>query len=40
MGTTRMDADPRKGVVDANLQVHGVSNCSWREARLSDLQRG
>ena len=26
MGTTRMDADPRKGVVDANLQVHGVSN--------------
>ncbi|MDE2630209.1 MAG: GMC family oxidoreductase [Alphaproteobacteria bacterium] len=26
MGTTRMHADPRQGVVDANLQVHGVSN--------------
>jgi choline dehydrogenase-like flavoprotein len=26
MGTTRMHVDPRKGVVDANLQVHGVSN--------------
>ncbi|MBU6299019.1 MAG: GMC family oxidoreductase [Alphaproteobacteria bacterium] len=26
MGTTRMAADPRKGVVDANLQVHGISN--------------
>ena len=26
MGTTRMDVDPRKGVVNANLQVHGVSN--------------
>lgn len=26
MGTTRMHADPRKGVVDANLQVHGISN--------------
>jgi choline dehydrogenase-like flavoprotein len=26
MGTTRMHADPRKGVVDANLQVHGVPN--------------
>ncbi|MBU6299585.1 MAG: GMC family oxidoreductase [Alphaproteobacteria bacterium] len=26
MGTTRMHVDPKKGVVDANLQVHGVSN--------------
>ncbi len=26
MGTTRMSADPRKGVVDANSQVHGVGN--------------
>ncbi|MDE1938077.1 MAG: GMC family oxidoreductase, partial [Alphaproteobacteria bacterium] len=26
MGTTRMHVDPRKGVVDANLQVHGISN--------------
>ena len=26
MGTTRAHADPRRGVVDANLQVHGVSN--------------
>jgi choline dehydrogenase-like flavoprotein len=26
MGTTRMHIDPRKGVVDANLQVHGISN--------------
>jgi choline dehydrogenase-like flavoprotein len=26
MGTTRMDVDPRKGVVDANLQVHGIAN--------------
>lgn len=26
MGTTRMHADPRKGVVDANCQVHGVDN--------------
>jgi choline dehydrogenase-like flavoprotein len=26
MGTTRMDVDPRKGVVDANLKVHGVAN--------------
>jgi choline dehydrogenase-like flavoprotein len=26
MGTTRMHVDPRKGVVDANLRVHGVSN--------------
>jgi choline dehydrogenase-like flavoprotein len=26
MGTTRAHTDPRKGVVDANLQVHGVSN--------------
>ena len=25
MGTTRMHNDPRQGVVDANLQVHGVS---------------
>ena len=26
MGTTRMDADPRKGVVDADLKVHDVAN--------------
>ena len=26
MGTTRMSSDPRSGVVDANLKVHGVSN--------------
>jgi choline dehydrogenase-like flavoprotein len=26
MGTTRMHNDPRQGVVDANLQVHGVHN--------------
>jgi choline dehydrogenase-like flavoprotein len=26
MGTTRMHNDPRQGVVDANLQVYGVSN--------------
>jgi choline dehydrogenase-like flavoprotein len=26
LGTTRMSGDPRKGVVDANAQVHGVSN--------------
>ncbi len=26
MGTSRMSADPRKGVVDANLKVHGMSN--------------
>lgn len=26
MGTTRMSADPRKGVVDANLKVHGLAN--------------
>ena len=26
MGTTRAHVDPRKGVVDANLQVHGISN--------------
>jgi choline dehydrogenase-like flavoprotein len=26
MGTTRMHTDPRRGVVDANAQVHGVSN--------------
>ena len=26
MGTTRMHADPRNGVVDANSQVHGVPN--------------
>jgi choline dehydrogenase-like flavoprotein len=25
-GTTRMSDDPRNGVVDANLQVHGMSN--------------
>ena len=26
MGTTRMSADPKQGVVDANLMVHGVGN--------------
>lgn len=26
LGTTRMSADPKAGVVDANLAVHGVSN--------------
>ncbi|HEX4077863.1 MAG TPA: GMC family oxidoreductase [Rhizomicrobium sp.] len=26
MGTTRMHDDPRQGVVDANLKVHGVGN--------------
>jgi choline dehydrogenase-like flavoprotein len=26
LGTTRMHADPRQGVVDANLCVHGMSN--------------
>lgn len=27
MGTTRMHDDPRHGVVDANLRVHGMENC-------------
>jgi choline dehydrogenase-like flavoprotein len=26
MGTTRMAADPRHGVVDADCRVHGVAN--------------
>jgi choline dehydrogenase-like flavoprotein len=26
MGTTRMDADPKRGVVDENCRVHGVEN--------------
>ena len=26
MGTTRMAADPKQGVVDANLKVHGIAN--------------
>jgi choline dehydrogenase-like flavoprotein len=26
MGTTRMHVDPKKGVVDQNCQVHGISN--------------
>ena len=26
MGTTRMSDDPKRGVVDANCRVHGVSN--------------
>lgn len=26
MGTTRMDADPKKGVVDEHCRVHGISN--------------
>ena len=26
MGTTRMHADPKKGVVDPDCRVHGISN--------------
>lgn len=26
MGTTRMSADPRRGVVDADCRVHSVEN--------------
>jgi choline dehydrogenase-like flavoprotein len=26
MGTTRMHADPRRGVVDADCRVHGITN--------------
>ncbi len=26
LGTTRMHADPKQGVVDANSQVHGIAN--------------
>ena len=26
MGTTRMSADPKSGVVDANSMVHGIGN--------------
>jgi choline dehydrogenase-like flavoprotein len=26
MGTTRMNADPHKGVVDADCKVHGIDN--------------
>jgi choline dehydrogenase-like flavoprotein len=26
MGTTRMSADPRHGVVDGDCRVHGVAN--------------
>lgn len=26
MGTTRMSDDPKKGVVDANCQIHGINN--------------
>jgi len=26
MGTTRMGTDPKTSVVDANCQVHGISN--------------
>jgi choline dehydrogenase-like flavoprotein len=26
MGTTRMASDPKRGVVDADCRVHGVSN--------------
>ena len=26
MGTTRMAADPRHGVVDADCRVHGIDN--------------
>ena len=39
MGTTRMASDPKQGVVDADLRVHGVDNlyvgrapCSRRSA--------
>jgi choline dehydrogenase-like flavoprotein len=28
MGTTRMHADPKQGVVDATCRVHGVGNLS------------
>jgi choline dehydrogenase-like flavoprotein len=28
MGTTRMHADPKRGVVDANCRVHGMANLS------------
>jgi choline dehydrogenase-like flavoprotein len=28
MGTTRMHADPKQGVVDANCRVHGLGNLS------------
>ena len=28
MGTTRMHADPKQGVVDANCRVHGIGNLS------------
>jgi choline dehydrogenase-like flavoprotein len=26
MGTTRMNDDPKQGVVDANCKVHGIDN--------------
>ena len=26
MGTARMHGDPRQGVVDADMKIHGVSN--------------
>ena len=26
MGTTRMHADPKRGVVDADCRVHGLAN--------------
>jgi len=26
MGTTRMSADPRRGVVDPDCRVHGIDN--------------
>jgi choline dehydrogenase-like flavoprotein len=26
MGTTRMDPDPKQGVVDANCKIHGLAN--------------
>jgi choline dehydrogenase-like flavoprotein len=26
LGTTRMSSDPKRGVVSANSQVHGISN--------------
>ena len=28
MGTTRMNEDPKQGVVDANCKVHGIANLS------------
>ena len=35
LGTTRMHADPRQGVVDADARVHGLPTCTSRGARFS-----